>query len=174
MKTKLFSPIFRGFLIFTVLLSAWFLYSLFSAVKAFQTNSWPQTQGTVLSSGIEKQSSSKGPTKYFPLIQYSYTVGSSNYISNRYSPSKFTGTAQWAKQIVGSYPEKSTVTVYYQPGKPQNSTLVTGLHSSDYWMLVIPFASLSLLVVFFKKQLQKIEGDEPLLLSGNTSKKIYE
>jgi len=172
MRTKLFKPIFRGFLIFTVLLSAWFIFSLVSAVKAFQTNSWPQTQGTVLSSGVEKQSSSKGPSKYIPVIQYSYNVGSNNYISKRYSPSIITGTALWAKQIADSYPEKSIVTVYYQPGKPEKSTLVTGLHSSNYWMLVLSSASLSLLVAFFKKQLQKKEGDEPPLSSGNSSKTI--
>lgn len=174
MKPKLFNPIFRGFLIFTVLLSGWFVFSMANAVKAFQTNNWPQTQGIVLSSGIEKQSSSKGPGKYIPVIRYSYAVGLNNYISKRYSPSILTGTALWAKQIADSYPEKTTVTVYYQPAKPENSTLVTGLHSSDYWMLIFSSASLSLLVVFFKKQLQKKEGNEPLLLSGNSSKTIYE
>ena len=51
--------------------------------KAAETNRWPVTNGTVISSDVG------GVMKYYPFVSYTYTVDSAVYTSDRISNMNF-------------------------------------------------------------------------------------
>ncbi len=161
MKIKQKTSVFLVFGFFILLLGGWFVYSAMGVVKSLQSLSWPHTQGTVLSTDIKKIPGSKGPTKYSPVILYSFTVGTNEYSSEKYSITIARGTMDWAKQNIDQHPVNSIIQVYYKPENPEISILKTGLQSDDYWMFSFSSFFLFVVILAFKKQLQRgnDEGD---------------
>jgi hypothetical protein len=154
MKIKQKTSVFLVFGFFILLLSGWFVFSAMGVVKSLQSLSWPHTQGTVLSTDIKKVPSSKGPTKYSPVIRYLFTMDTIEYSSDKYSRTIARGTMDWAKQIIDKHPVNSKIKVYYKPKNPEISILKTGLQSDDYWMISFSSFFLFVVILAFKKQLQ--------------------
>lgn len=155
MKNNQKRPVILVFSFFILLLSGWFLFSMIGVFKAVRTLSWPHTQGTVISAEIREMHSSKGSTKYSPVIRYSYLVGSSGYVSDRYSSTTARGSIYQARQITNQYPANSTIRVYYKPQNAEISVLKTGLQSDDYWMPIFSLFFLIIVVLGLKRQIQR-------------------
>jgi hypothetical protein len=92
METSSLKSIIPVFVFFLTLLLAWFIYSAIGFTKGLSTLGWPETQGKVISCEVKRVPSSKGPTKFEPVISYSYSVNSVEYTSNRYSSTMARGS----------------------------------------------------------------------------------
>lgn len=88
---------------------------------------WPSTTGTILMSSVQsRRSSSHGGYSSYPVIVYQYEVNGTNYQSQRLKAGEqfFNVNVSWqAQEIVNRYMIGSTVTVYYDPNNPAESSL---------------------------------------------------
>lgn len=154
METTPVKSIVPVFLIFISMLLGWFTYSVIGFTKAIQTQSWPTTQGTVVSSEVKKVAS-KGTHQYQPVVYYYYEIGAETYSSTKYSSTGARGSSQWANQVISGYPDEATITVHYNPTNPKQSVLITGLQYDNYWMTGLSAFFLGVVLLAFIKQLQK-------------------
>lgn len=153
MKTKAPRQVIYVFSFFLLLLLGWFIFSLTGVVKGLETNKWPVTDGTVISSEVKRLNSSKGSSKSAPLIRYQYKVGSEEFTSEKYSSTVARGSSSWARDIVDMHPAGTEVKVHYNPGQPSRAVLVTGLQSDDYWMTLLSLIGFLLVLWAFVKQI---------------------
>lgn len=154
MTTSSSKSIIPVFMIFLLLLLGWLTFSIIGVVKGIQTKNWPTTQGTVVSSEVKKVAS-KGTHQYQPSVNYNYEVGAETYSSNKYSSTNARGSSQWAKAIISGYPDEATITVHYNPSKPKQSVLITGLQYDNYWMTGLSGFFFAVVLLAFIKQLKK-------------------
>ena len=105
--------------------------------RGWQSNSWPSTRGKVTHSHVQRTISHGKhgtSTSESPVIEYVYKVDGERYEGNRY---RFGGQSSAvglfsmfgkskARQIVEAHPKGKRVEVFYDPDKPQASTLVPG------------------------------------------------
>ncbi len=81
------------------------------------------TPGVVTGSEIERSSSSDGTT-YAANIEYEFELGGTSYTGDRHSFFSFgTSSSEHASEVVRRYPVGKRVTVYYDPGEPEQSVL---------------------------------------------------
>ena len=135
------------FLLFLSMLGAWLTYSAFGTIKALRTLSWPYTSGIVISTEVKRIPSSKGPSKFSPVINYAFKVDSVEYSSDRFSSTGARGTSEWANEMVSEYWVNSAIKVFYNPQNPKESVIDPGLQSDNYWMTIL--SSFFFAVVFF-------------------------
>jgi hypothetical protein len=154
MDTSTSKSIIPVFVFFLTLLLAWFIYSAIGLTKGLSTLGWPETQGKVISCEVKRVPSSKGPSKFQPVISYSYSVNSVEYTSNRYSSTMARGSSQWAKEVIGKHPKNSSIQVYYNPNNPTESVLDPGLQSDDFWMTIFSSFFFVVVLLAFRKQLK--------------------
>jgi len=147
MKTPPLKSVIPVFLLFLLMLGAWLAYSTYGTIKALQTLGWPQTSGIVNSTGVKRLPSSKGPSKFSPVINYSFKIDSVEYTSDRYSSTGARGSSQWANDVVSQYWVNSGIKVFYNPRNPKESVIDRGLQSDDYWMTIL--SSFFFVVVLF-------------------------
>lgn len=120
-----------------------------------QTKNWPTTNGTVLSTTVERVASSKGSSKYKPVINYSYKINEEEFLSNRFSTTQPRGTMQWANQVVSQYSVNKKIVVYYNPKNSNETVLNTTLQSDNYWMVILSSFLLIVVSLAFIKQLKQ-------------------
>lgn len=130
--------------------------------KEVATESWPQTQGVVISSDISSRSS-EDSTMYEAVINYQYKVNGINYTSNGVSYGDISSSDRnHAQNIVDKYYVGKIVTVYYNPINPSDAVLEPGPTWFTYILLLIGslplFISLTMLYFFIiRKKLKNIE-----------------
>ena len=151
--------ILGGFILIPVFLT-WYLntgtlgfFAFFIALVSFaiaqsvlngkRSLSWPKTSGTVVESRLDGTRAENTS----PRITYSYTVQEQQYSSSVISFTEKTTVKSEAQKIIDRYPEGSTVEVYYNPLKPQKSTLQPGVPSASIGFLAI-FAAAALTLLF--------------------------
>lgn len=120
-----------------------FSYSGYRASLA--SESWPTATGSIVRSEIEKQTSTSGEgadkkttVKEYPKITYQYLIDGKAYTSGKIS---FLPTGN-AKQVVSRYPVGKSVSVSYNPDKPEQAVLIPGRKKLDtvpYFFSVIFF-----------------------------------
>ncbi len=101
---------------------------------------WPTTSGVITASEIlENKQYRNSNTRsdvviYFePSIRYRYTVSGRSYLSNQVSFGGFNSTdPKEATAIVNRYEKGRSVTVYYNPTRPEESVLETGTTPLTY------------------------------------------
>jgi hypothetical protein len=110
-----------------------FSYSGYRASLA--SESWPTAAGNIVRSEIEKQTSTSGEgadkkttVKEYPKITYQYLIDGKAYKSAKIS---FVPTGN-AKQIVSRYPVGKSVSVSYNPDKPEQAVLIPGRKKFNY------------------------------------------
>lgn len=111
-----------------ILLLAWGGYEM---KRAYESRTWPDTQGTVTSSYIGKSShrdsNNHTSTVYTPKIRYQYQVEGKHYTCNRIEfGGESGGKRSKAKKVVDKYPSGKKVTVYYNPQDPKVAVLKAG------------------------------------------------
>ncbi|MBD3271553.1 MAG: DUF3592 domain-containing protein [Elusimicrobia bacterium] len=108
--------------------------------KAKASTQWPSTTGIIVESSVTQSreydsSRRKYYMRYKPLINYEYTVDGKKYVGDKVSFGG-TGTSRAsAYNLIDKYPTRAEVTVYYDPEKPLNAVLETGVSAITY----IPF-----------------------------------
>ena len=111
-----------------IFLLAWGVYEM---KRAYESRTWPDTQGTVISSYIDKRSHRDSnhhtSTIYTPKIRYQYQVEGKHYTCNRIEfGGESGGKRSKAKKVVDKYPSGKKVTVYYNPQDPKVAVLKAG------------------------------------------------
>lgn len=95
--------------------------ALFILRRLAATRSWAPTTGQVVSSRIVLTSSGEG-TSESPEVIYSYRIMGQEYQSSRIQVGgMISGTG--ARKVVNRYPIGSTVQLFYDPNKPNDSVL---------------------------------------------------
>ena len=99
------------------------------------SESWPATDGEVLSSSVRVVNDDDG-TAYFGDVTFRYTVEDVVYTSDNVSFGQYgSGDRSHAEEIVAKYPAGSGVTVRYDPADPGTAVLEPGVTWSSYFML---------------------------------------
>jgi hypothetical protein len=100
------------------------------ASDARKSVAWPETTGTVLSSDVRHNShrfQGRSVRDFFPIVKYAYSVGGLSFTSEQIS-----GDGRWSvgeastREFVAKHPAGSSVTVYYDPDRPERAVLVRG------------------------------------------------
>lgn len=106
-----------------------------SAVRQVLALRFANTQGTILSSEVTEHDGDEGPT-YGVKLRYSFEVGERHFNGERYRYDTSTSSGGWAQRVVQKHPPGATVTIYYDPGDPENCVLRPGIAGSDLFHLV--------------------------------------
>jgi len=154
METPSLKSIIAVFGFFLTLLLAWFIYSAIGFTKGLSTLGWPETQGKVITCYVKRVPSSKGPSKFQPVISYSYEINSVEYVSDRYSSTMARGSSLWASEVISQHPVNSSIQVFYNPKNPKDSVLNPGLQSDDNWMTILSSFFFVVVLLAFRKQLK--------------------
>jgi hypothetical protein len=121
--------------------------------NAAQAKKWPTTIGTITSSVVG------GAVKYYPSINYTYTIDGIAYTSNRISTMNFnTKKRSVAEEFLKKYPGGSEVKVYYNKEDPAKSLLEPGINTGNILLVafgVILLAIPVLLVFIMKKEIKQ-------------------
>jgi len=102
-------------------------------IEAFQSASWPSSQGIILKSEVETSSGHRG-TNYTPHIKYTYTTGKQILLGETISPGRM-WTRTSAYEAVQRFPTLTHAEVYYSPSDPKRSVLENGLHPANFGQL---------------------------------------
>jgi|GEM_PF-1873866 len=91
--------------------------------KAVASREWPSSVGRIISSEVQTAYGGRSTTHY-PRAKYSYTVAGQNYTGDRIVFAwRNIFDRQATEKVVESYRPGQTVTVFYDPQQPQESTL---------------------------------------------------
>ena len=116
-------------------------------VHQFRSESFPRTDGTVESSVVHNDRTSKGGIRYHPEIAYAYEVNGHHYWSRQYLYGDLPFDSASANRIVNEHPAGSVVEVYYNPANPADSVLSTSVVAGD----IAPVFLLMPMAVFFAR-----------------------
>ena len=127
--------------------------TLLGSVKlknAAETNRWPLTNGTVISSDVA------GTMKYHPFVSYTYTVDSAVYTSDRISSMNFnTKNRSVVEEVLKKYPLGSEIRVYYNNTDPSIALLEPGINIGN--ILLLGFGIIVLAIPIFLVLFMKLE-----------------
>lgn len=151
--------------VFFLLSGAGFLYSIFNQISdGVNSSRWPSVQGEVISSNIEERKTTRTSgagtqrsttrrsiTRYYPGIEYSYTVNGISYQGNNLNFYGKSGLS-WSQEKVAEYPVGRTVKVFYHPNNHNNSVLEPGTtiaFAAGTGSIVFFFALIFFLIAYF-------------------------
>jgi hypothetical protein len=104
------------------------LWSARNALLAITSHRWPQVEGTILVSDLQRSRDSDG-YMYRAEISYRYTVADEEFVGSgaRFGDSFSLSWSAPAVRIVQRYKVNSPVRVRYDPNNPQQSVLEPGM-----------------------------------------------
>jgi hypothetical protein len=120
-----------------------FILQLQDFKKAKSSAAWVATEGVVLNTDYERTSVGRIMSKT-PIVNYRYIVAGRDYLSNTLS----FGDDFAQEDIFERYPPGRSVTVYYNPEKPWEATLIKGGEKSAELLSYVIFVMV-LSFVFF-------------------------
>jgi hypothetical protein len=104
--------------------------------RSKQSESWPFTEGEIISSHVKSRHGSDGGTSYSAAVRYEYEVDGATYVSRTISfGSKLYFGRSSAQDVVAMYPAGEKVTVYYNPNHPKIATLEPGISVGSFIVL---------------------------------------
>jgi Protein of unknown function (DUF3592) len=128
-------------LVFICIGGAIISFALKMTAKARESLSWPSTDGEIAHSAVLYQTDTTATTNSAPTykadVSYRYKVNGANYSSSRISLVDFASTPGRAQNIVGRYPDRSTVRVYYNPANLEEAVLEPGSGSGISFLYAI-------------------------------------
>ncbi len=139
---KIFTMLFLS--IFVVIGIAASSFTLWSSFYAYQSESWPQVSGRILEASCRITTGKPTSTRQ---VKYEYEVNSKRYVNDR----EYFGLRFSTHECVAGYVADRPVAVFYSPGDPGDSVLVTGLSRYDLFgfLIGIAFAAFGLGVGYF-------------------------
>jgi hypothetical protein len=123
-------------LLFSVV-AAWMLGRETLALRrSKQSESWPYTEGEIISSHVRSKYNTGGRTSYSAAVRYEYEVDGTTYVSCTISfGSKLYFGRFSAQEVVATYPVGEKTTVYYNPNNPRIATLEPGISMGSFIVL---------------------------------------
>ena len=123
-------------ILFSVI-AAWLLgREILALRRSKQSESWPYTEGEVVSSHVKSRRDSDGDTSYSAAVRYEYEVNGTAYVSRTISFGRklYFGRSS-AADVVAMYPVGEKVIVYYDPNHPKIATLEPGISVGSFIVL---------------------------------------
>lgn len=99
-----------------------------SAYEQHLANEYPTVEGTILESKTQRFTQGARNTRYAAIINYSYDIAGESFTGSRVRASGPVTFLQWeeARAHAAQFPKNSSVTVYYDPERPERSVLEPG------------------------------------------------
>lgn len=98
------------------------------------SRTWPTVEGRVISSGVQTRHGTSGDiTRYYPVVEYEYSVEGRSFRGNRISFDTQTMDYTSAANIAKRYAVGRKVTVFYDPNDAGHSVLEAGT-SGGSWL----------------------------------------
>ena len=166
-----------GFGIFILVMAAvlaWFawkrlLIDTTNARLSRESAGWPTTPSELTSVRIDVQRSTSWDSnsntnvetiRYYPRIDYSYTVGGEQYAGTRINFNNLDfglGSEKKAKKIIGNHTVGSAVSIAYDPSDPRNSVLdritsprTVNISTIIYFLAALFLAAMGVIMFFVK------------------------
>jgi hypothetical protein len=129
---------------------------------------WPEAEGRVVSTQIRSETSSSGDAtraqieasrRYYPEINYGWSVDGESYSGSRYqlgtTHAKYK-TRTEARAAAAKYPEGSTIAVYFDPKDPSQAVLDRAMSAGVFVPLPLGllFLAAGLMGFRYREQLQ--------------------
>jgi len=124
-----------------------FISGCYLYIKSKDSMNWSKTNGFILDTKLYKSvDGGASPISYKAQIKYSYTVEEKEYISKRIYFGGFLldSSPSRSKKLLKKYPKGTTVDIYYNPLKPQQSVLQKGVHLD----VILTFITVFLFMIF--------------------------
>lgn len=119
--------------------------TLKSLQQARASRGWPTTPGRVRSATVEHKWDSDMGTSHIARVEYTYTVAGRSYRGEHTRSSVLQGDMA---RLVGRYPARMEMPVYYDPTDPRRAVLDTHVPSNYGLFLALSALLLSLSAVF--------------------------
>jgi hypothetical protein len=138
-----------------LILSVVGLFALGSALRSKRlanvSQSWQGTQGQVIASDINKSTSNDSDyghsTSYEAIIRYTYSVMGKDYTGERVNFGIRNTSEKSARETVARYPINTSVTVFYNPDKPEQAVMEQA--SSSGWLQIVIGIALFVAGIYF-------------------------
>ncbi len=137
-RTKKTFPYALGFaltLTFTLLSAAGSYHFLCTLHRAWTSASWPATQGTVVSTRVQRYTVARGGPHFYGVVTYRYEVDGQAYESSHYDarlrPRSF-AERDGAGAYLAAFAPGQQVPVFYDPMRPFVAVLQPGLSSGTF------------------------------------------
>jgi len=123
-------------------------------ILGYQSQSWPTADGIILSSKIKTSTSSSNHRRvYSPIITYEYTVADQSYVNSAIRFGQVGGQDKTVAQAyVSYYPAGTNTKVSFNPAKPEQSILESGISWKSWAVLFVGFAFLSFGIFLFSSR----------------------
>lgn len=135
------------------------IFVLFQLLKTYflfkQSQHWSTTEGMVLFSGVDSQTSVEpegSNTTYQAKVIYQYIVSGQTYEHNRIAFNSDLRTTNYNKQaeLASRYPQGEPITVYYDPDDPEQAVLERKVSAVLLTLLMAAvFIGISILIALF-------------------------
>jgi len=112
-------------------------------VKGRKTLSWPQVTGV-----IEESTATSEFDDLLPHILFRYAVSEQTYRYSVKFPQGMTPTPEFTAQYLQRFPVGASVSVYYDPQKPNQATLEPGPVKGDWLIFALGLSSTLLGLMF--------------------------
>jgi hypothetical protein len=126
--------------------------------NAAEAKRWPVTIGTITDSEVG------GAMKYYPSVNYTYTIDTVVYNSNSISNMNFYSKSRSVvEDFLKKYPLGSEIKVSYNPADPSRALLQPGINTGHIILLVfgiIVFAIPVFLILFMKFEIKKVSDTQ--------------
>jgi hypothetical protein len=126
------------FIVWALIGGGSFVITLLAWRRGMETRRWNTTVGRVLRSQVGHYSDSDG-TSYVPEVTYEYTVNGVGHTSTRVGIGLQAILKRGCRRIVERFPVDASITVYYAPGRSEDSVLIQGPSVFISWLLVAAF-----------------------------------
>jgi hypothetical protein len=115
------------------------LWSAWNAFLAVKSRRWPQVEGTILVSDLERSRDIDSGYMYRAEISYRYTVADEDFVGSRarFGDAFSLSWSAPAVRIVQRYKVNSRVRVRYDPDNPQESVLEPGMNGMVIFAVVV-------------------------------------
>ena len=121
---------------YTIILSLFLLAGLATSVwgwsiiaRGRRTLRWPSVAGTI-------SQCTAGDSDSLPRIEFSYTIAGRDYRCEHEFASGISPSPELTTRYTSKFPVGTTVTVHYDPARPEHALLEPGLARGD-WMIFV-------------------------------------
>jgi len=117
-----------------------------NAILALASRRWPQAEGTIVVSDLQRSKDDEGGYTYRPEVSYRYNVAGQELVGNRvrFGDQMALSWSAPAVRVVRQYKVDTHVRVRYDPNDPQESVLETGINGMVFAGIAISAAFLIL------------------------------
>ena len=111
-----------------------------SISRGKKSTAWPGVRATVTSAEVEERHEYDEDGEhvyYYPRIHYEYQVEDQDFSGSRYKLLNSSMSKRKAFELISHFHEGDIITAHYNPDKPEESVLITGVQTYLYIFLVI-------------------------------------